>query len=250
MSSPIIPDFTPYIDITTEDAVKLLIKAIEKQVASLDKLIEIQNYGILHVLDDTRYKESAVKDILNINESVDSMIRHIMELQTVLQLMLEKARELVLMVKRTFPKEPVVSQETNDECSSIYGRFEGLIKNISNIFHNRNASLSVFIPLCDVTRRSMQYTVKNEDALFRFISYAHYIKVEEPCYSDRMTFSGTGNVDYKSKNNTLSDMPVDFTLTVWNRTEKITEFRIEITSANIRELNHDSGFVNCTANYQ
>ncbi|MDD4422603.1 MAG: hypothetical protein PHD46_06170, partial [Eubacteriales bacterium] len=103
MSSPIIPDFTPYIDITTEDAVKLLIKAIEKQVASLDKLIEIQNYGILHVLDDTRYKESAVKDILNINESVDSMIRHIMELQTVLQLMLEKARELVLMVKRTFP---------------------------------------------------------------------------------------------------------------------------------------------------
>lgn len=104
MSFPNIPDINPCINVTTEEAINFLIYAIAQQEACLNKLIETENRHILHVLDERRYQDSLVKDILDINDSIDTTIQHIMKLQMILQLTIEKIRELIPIVKKSFPK--------------------------------------------------------------------------------------------------------------------------------------------------
>lgn len=243
MSFPTIPDIKPYINITTEEAIKLLITSITQQEASLNKLIETENYDILRVLSKRRYEDSLVKDILDINESVDMTIQHIGNLQMILQNTIEKSRELFLLAKKTFPKQDcTVYEEVVEKCSYLC-KVNGIILNSCDSFFKHSAALQIYIPHSDITSRSITYSTKADDINYCLRASAHNIKTEEQIFCDRMTFYGTGYVNIKSKVHACTGEPVKFSVTVWSKTLETVEFRMEIRSETSPELNHDSGFV-------
>ena len=110
MSFPKIPDINPYINITFEDAINLLLTSIAMEEVSLSKLMDAETHKILCVLDhckhdnckhddcchhDCNHQDSVLHDAIEINKSVDDTIKNSVKLQMLLQFKLENIKELL-----------------------------------------------------------------------------------------------------------------------------------------------------------
>lgn len=105
MSFPNIPDIDPYINITFEDAINLLLTSIAMEEMSLSKLMDAETSKILCVLDnckhsdckydDCGHKDCMLHDALEINKSVDDTIKNMIKLQMLLQFKLDNIKEIL-----------------------------------------------------------------------------------------------------------------------------------------------------------
>jgi hypothetical protein len=94
MSFPTIPDITPNIDITREDAVNLLLVSIALEEFSLADLIDAEVKKICRVVKNDE-NEHNVNDLKEINRSVDQTLKDIIKLQMLLQFKLENVQEII-----------------------------------------------------------------------------------------------------------------------------------------------------------
>lgn len=95
MSFPNIPDITPDINITLEDAVNLLLASIALEEISLANLMDAETSKILAVIKDCENKDCILHDALLINKSVDDTVQNMIKLQMLLQFKLEKVKEII-----------------------------------------------------------------------------------------------------------------------------------------------------------
>lgn len=95
MSFPNIPDIEPNINLTLDDSINLLLTSIALEEISLSKLIDAETGKILLIIDESKHKESALQDTLEINKSVDDTLKNIIKLQMLLQFKLERVEGLI-----------------------------------------------------------------------------------------------------------------------------------------------------------
>ncbi|MEF3312919.1 MULTISPECIES: hypothetical protein [Paenibacillus] len=91
---PNIPDIQPGIHIKRHDAINLLISSIALEEISLSHLINVESEKIHRVL---KVDEHTIDDLIEINDSVERMMRNIIKNQMLLQFKLEDVIKLEKM---------------------------------------------------------------------------------------------------------------------------------------------------------
>lgn len=97
MSVPKIPDLNPKIDIDCQDAVNLLITSVGMESLSLSHILNAEGEKIQYVLgtlDTNRHTDINICDILEVNRSVESVIKNVTKAEIILQYKLEDALKL------------------------------------------------------------------------------------------------------------------------------------------------------------
>lgn len=282
MSFPNIPDITPDISITFEDAINLLLVSIALEEISLSKLIDAEKDKILFVLDECKQKDSALHDAIAINKSVDGTIKNMIKLQMLLQFKLENVTELIstttttsttttsttttttstrttttkststttthTTTHTTTSTTSTCSTTTKKECCecgcSVIGKGRGCVTNKRDKFHCEIATFQAFIFSCDFNNRSLRYSVQNDVDSLNFSAFAN-IKIEcQDCeHPDKIVIQGKGQIKKKLKCKPDIVGIANFTLTIWNKVLGKSEFKMEIISETKPELNHNSGVV-------
>lgn len=275
MSFPNIPDITPKIDISLEDATNLLLASIALEEISLSKLIDAESCKIKHVLHGCEHKESSIEDALQINDSVDDTIKNIIKLQMLLQFKLEKVQELIptttttsttttsttttttstrttTSTSTTTTSTRTTTSATTFTCSTtkknhhqcgLTGKGKGFIDNCEDIHHSKIAELKVFITK-DVKNRTLSYTVQNDSVELYLFASNFNIKIECCCHETMEVFVfGKGSVDFGSKCESKDKTPVKFVLRVLEDCFGNKEFVMIITSVEDKRIIHNSGTV-------
>jgi len=91
MSLPDIPNSTPHSALTRQEVINMLISSIALEETSLSRLINAESDKIQYVL---KMSDIRIDDILQVNRSVERMLRSIIKNQMLLQFKLEDALEL------------------------------------------------------------------------------------------------------------------------------------------------------------
>lgn len=271
MSFPNIPDITPDINITFEEAINLLLTSIAMEEVSLSKLLDAETNKIQCVLDDCKHKDSLLNDAIRINKSVDDTIKNMIKMQMLLQFKLENIKEIIPTTSTTTTTSTstcttstctrthssscttthtttcttsTCSTTTKKECNaSLLGTGKGCVSNKSDEFYGQTAILNASISCCDIRSRSLRYSVQNETNELHLYSYANNITIQCPCNcSEKIIIRGKGNVVKQPKSSDNHSIPVNYILTVWNIAQYL-EFHIEITSGMNHSLIHNSGIV-------
>ena len=238
MSFPNIPDINPYINITLEDAVNLLLTSIALEEVSLSKLMDAETCKILCVLNDCKHKDCVLHDAIEINKSVDNTIQNMIKLQMLLQFKLEKVKDII-------PTTSSCSTTTKKPCRCcLTGKGKGSVTNLCDEFNGQTAVLKAFVSCSDIKNRSIRYSVGKDDICLDFYASEYNIKIECPYHNPyKIILYGKGRVEKKSScDDVITDM-AKFKLTVCNIKVNQLEFKMEITAATKTELNHNSGIV-------
>ncbi|MEG0777932.1 MAG: hypothetical protein RSG55_03715 [Oscillospiraceae bacterium] len=243
MSFPNIPDINPYIGITFDDAINLLLTSIAMEEISLSKLMDAETSKILCVLETCGRQSCGQSNCLlggalEINKSVDETIKDIIKLQMLLQFKLKDIKEILPPADRPCCPPP------KKECGfSLIGKGKGCVCNPRDPLHNHSAALYAFISSKDCQNRTIRYSVGDEDNL-RMSACGSGISARCPKDGDdRLMVSGKGFAQAFSKCGGDVSAAVDFVLTVWSTAGGNLQFRMEISSAASPKLNHDSGRV-------
>lgn len=264
MSFPKIPDIDPYISITFEDAINLLLTSIALEEVSLSKLIDAETNKILCVLNHCKCKDSALQDAIAINKSVDDTIKNIIKLQMLLQFKLENVRELLPSTTTTTTSTSTTTTTTctktttcttscttstrttttKCECGcNLVGKGVGCVSNCCDEFYGQLAVIQAFLFSCDVKNRTLRYSVQNDDANLRMYATSYNINIECPsCHNDKVMIFGKGHIEKKTNCDSEIVGMATFTLIVCDKNGRL-EFKMVIKSDSNPELNHDSGFV-------
>jgi len=270
MSFPNIPDITPDINITFEEAINLLLTSIAMEEVSLSKLIDAETNKILSVINDCKPKGYALHDAILINKSVDETIKNIIKLQMLLQFKLENIKEILPITSTTTTTSTTTcttstctkthsssttctqtttsststcSTTTKKDCScSLSGNGIGCITSRGDKFYGQTAKIYAYVTCYDVENRALRYTVKNDTEELELYSSGHSIKLQCPCdCNDKIIIYGQGYI-VKQLPRDSNSCAVDFMLSVWNKTHFL-EYKMEIQSKIDPKLNHDSGIV-------
>lgn len=288
MSFPNIPDINPYINIKFEDSINLLLTSIAMEELSLSKLMDAETNKILCVLNDCKphdcknehcgccgscSKSNTLQDALEINKSVDDMIKNMIKLQMLLQFKFDNIKEILPCTSSTTTTSTSTSTTstctrttttkttsstttthtttcTTSTCSTttkmcccdLTGSGKGCVSNCCDEFYGQMASLYAFVYSSDVKNRAVRYSV-GDDQLCLYAS-GQNVKIECPCQCpEKLVIYGKGQV-YKN----INCKPVivdkaDYILTVGKRGDDILEFRMEILPYTKPEFIHDSGLI-------
>jgi hypothetical protein len=95
------PGTDGYNSVTREEAVNLLLTSIAQEEAALSKLMDAERNKVLYTINRYRHGRCDLKNVLEINKSVDSTIKNMMKYQMLLQHKLENVKELLA----SFPEE-------------------------------------------------------------------------------------------------------------------------------------------------
>ncbi|GAB6990183.1 hypothetical protein [Paenibacillus pini] len=98
MSMPNVPDIKPEIELKRQDVVNLLLSSIAMEEMGLSHIINAEGEKLQRIVQS---EDSNVKDILDINESVERMLRNIIKNQMLLQFKLEDIIKLEKMSSNT-----------------------------------------------------------------------------------------------------------------------------------------------------
>lgn len=275
MSFPNIPDINPEISITFEDGINLLLTSVAMEEISLSKLMDAETDKIKCVIDDCKHKSimcnhcdhknTTLKDVIEVNKSVDATIKNMIKLQMLLQFKLENIENILAKTSTTSTTSTSTTTSTTSTCStttkricncSLMGTGKGRITNCCDEFNNCMAVLCTLLS-CDENKRAIKYCVKNNIYALYLDAFGCNIKLHCPCHcSDALVVNGTGDVRiYKQCNPLCSTVyfngQMDFRLTVCNKADGVLEFRMEVWSCT-PQIKHDSGFirVNVCSNLQ
>ncbi len=248
MSMPNIPDITPEINISLEDAVNLLLASIAMEEISLSKLIDAESQKIKYVLDKQKCGGN-IKDVLLINDSVNSAVINMTKLQMLLQWKLENAERL-LPHKQPCPPPPPPPKHN---CCGVVGKGVGCIRNEHDELSGGQAVLRAFVfSKEEKSGRSLKYTASKHNLTLYMNACPHNIHLEclDGCEPHKAIISGSGQATKVYKCGEELSGHVDYKITVWHNPPCKIGFHVILSSCN-NELNHDSGFVaikNCASN--
>ncbi len=270
MSFPNIPDIHPDIDITLEDAINLLLVSVALEEISLSDLIRAEAQKLENILKQCNSSENSPENILDINRSIDDTLKNIIKLQMILQFKLDNVRELIPTAttvstttastttttcsKTTTTKSSTTSSHTTtctmSTCSTTTkatcgcgatGKAMGRICNPCDRFDRQMAVLKLYAFNDDFANRSICYYIGGACSDFRMDAADGNIRMHCPC-AQKAVLLGKGHIHTKTKGKPVI-INCSFTLTIWLRYDETTVFRMEITSREEPELNHDSGLV-------
>lgn len=261
MSLPNIPNITPIIDISREDALNMLIASIAMEEMGLAHIINAEGEKIQYVLSSEINRSASVHDIKNINQGVDRIIRDVTKLQMLLQEKLESVMILSEKKPECSCKPKPSPQPPPPVCypaCTLIGCGSGCVNNKSDEFCGFTASVesSICTNLEDSISFSLEYRLsRKQEGVCRpksaiMMAIPESIEISctnkvRPCNIsndfDMITMKGQGVMSIREADNTISQCTVSFKLTVWN-TECKQKFQMLISSKN-PEFNHDSGIV-------
>jgi hypothetical protein len=89
------PGTDGYNSVTREEAVNLLLTSIAQEEAGLSKLMDAERNKVLYTINRYRHGRCDLKNVLEINKSVDSTIKNMIKYQMLLQHKLENIKELL-----------------------------------------------------------------------------------------------------------------------------------------------------------
>lgn len=253
MSFPNIPDITPEISITFEDSINLLLSSIALEEISLSKLMDAEKDKILYVLKECKHKDSALKDAIDINKSVDDTMKTLIKMQMLLQFKLENVIEILpctttmsTTTHTTTSTTSTCSTTTKKECGcSIIGKGKGCVSNECDEFYCKMAEIQAFAFSCDSKNRFIRYIIKNDDSSLCMTATAYNVKIDcSGGYADKIVIYGKGHMEKKPECHSPMVGTVNFVMKVWSKELDKVVLKMEITSDNKPELNHDSGVIN------
>lgn len=244
MSFPNISDIDPYMNITFEDAIHLLLTSIAIEEVSLSKLMDAETGKLLHAVHACKQKKIALPDVIKLNKSVNHTVKDMLKLHMLLQSKLDQIQDLLPYASAPTPAA-TCSTKTEDMCScSLIGKGNGNVTNCCDEFCGHMAELYAFILGCDKTSRTIRYEAGDYDANLSLCAFGCNIEVQTPCYyDDPLVICGTGRVEWHSCSHPDLLNQARFVLTVCNRTGPLLTYRMEITSDCDPTFHHDSGFI-------
>jgi len=249
MSFPNIPDITPEISITFEDAIILLLASIALEEMSLSELMDVEKNKILYVLKEFKHKDTTLQDVIDINKSVDDTIKTLIKMQMLLQFKLENIIK-VLPTTTAHTKAsttPTCSTTTKKECGcSIMGKGKGRVTNECDEFFCQIAEIQAFAFSRDSKSRFVRYSVKNDDESLCMTASSYNVKLECPSENniDKIEIHGKGHVEKKSECHPPIVGTVNFVMKIYRHELGKIAIKMEIWSDHKPELCHDSGLIN------
>lgn len=272
MSFPNIPDISPEISVTFEDAINLLLTSIAMEEVSLSKLMDAETKKICCVLDDCKQKESTLYDAIRINKSVDDTIQNMIKLQMLLQFKLEDIKEILPCTSSsttttTTSTSTSTSTSFTSTCShtttcststgstttyqpcnpchfNLTGRAKGRVSNCCDPYCGDLAELYVFLFYCDPRNRTIRYKVGEEGNVLSMTASGFQINMDcpDPC-SNQLLLCGRGRAQKQKCGRVVSQGLVGFTLTLCYECSEVVSFRMVLQSEKDPLLNHDSGTI-------
>lgn len=99
MSMPNIPNMNPQINISTEEALNMLIASVAMEDMGLSNIINVQAEKMQYILETLKEEEKensgfTLKDINDVNKSLDKTLRNVISNQMLLQFKLEDILEM------------------------------------------------------------------------------------------------------------------------------------------------------------
>lgn len=283
MSFPNIPDVDPYINLTFEDAINLLLASIAMEEVSLSKLLDAETKKVLCVLENCKYddfgqercncNDAILHDAIEINKSVDDTIKNIIKLQMLLQFKLENIIELLPCTSATTSASTsttttctrttttntsssttaqtttcttsTCSTTTKKECCyGLIGTGKGCVPNCCDKFNNFMAKLYAVVYCRDIKNRTIHYCVGNDETNLRMCASGHQVKIHCPDQcTEKLVIFGKGYAEKQGSCPPNTMGKANYILTVGHKIPGVLEFRMEINSDANPALNHDSGFV-------
>lgn len=265
MSFPNIPDITPEISVTFEDAVNLLLTSIAMEEVSLSKLMDAETQKVLCIIHDCKDKDSVLHDAIKINKSVDDTLKDMIKLQMLLQFKLENVKEILPLTSSTTTTSTststtttstkttthtttctttTCSTTTRDCCCSLTGTGKGCISNCCDEFHGHLAVLYAFVYCCDLKNRTIRYSVESGDSNLTLFASGLSITIKCPAHNaNQVLICGKGRVKKQSRCHPECSGTANFMLTICNQADGSHSFRMEIESETNPDFNHDSGLI-------
>lgn len=271
MSFPNIPDIDPYINITFEDAVNLLLTSIAMEEMSLSRLMDAEVSKIACVTGDRCHPDGCHPgcgqggrtpgDVLKINKSVDEAIKNMIKLQMLLQFKLDNIKEILPCTSSTTTTTststttsshtttcapPTCSDTTVKDCGCcLTGGAKGCVSNPCDEFFDCPAVLHAFVFCFGCAKdRSVRYSAVNGETRLRMNASGYNVRLRCPdrC-ADNLVIHGRGFAEKRSHGIPVISGSTEFVLTVRKADPGGADFRMEIRSKKAPELDHDSGFV-------
>lgn len=99
MSMPNIPNMNPQINISTEEALNMLIASVAMEDMGLSNIINVQAEKMQYILEILKEEKREIsgftlKDINDVNKSLDKTLRNVISNQMLLQFKLEDILEM------------------------------------------------------------------------------------------------------------------------------------------------------------
>jgi hypothetical protein len=262
MSFPNIPDITPEINITLEEAVNLLLASIAMEEISLSELMDAEKDKILHVINNCKHNDTLLQNAIDIDTSVNTTIQNMIKMQMLLQFKLEKAAEILSFTTTSTTTTSTTTSTTTTHtttcststCStttycpcrcSLIGNGKGEVSNQSDEFYCQTAFIYALILKGDIQNRLLRYSVQNNDAILKMESHAYNMKVDCPrCLNTNfLIIGGKCHIEKYLKSDCYFNGLANFKLTVIKKSAGKIEFEMQIRSEDRPEFNHYSGCV-------
>lgn len=256
MSMPNIPNITPIININREKAINMLMASIAMEEMGLSNIINAESEKIKYILNAHNCKSASIKEIKEVNQSVEKVMRNVMKIQFLLQDKLENIINII-------PKEKPYPDKECNECSknnckqhlTLIGNASGYIDNNCDTLNYGIFNIETNIKKTkDCFNLSLKYTIckktKKHNILILLLaipeSMSFYCVNNSECYKTPQNLSkfiikGKGVMSFNSQGKLLQQSTVDFTCTIldYKSTQKL---RMVTTSSNSL-FNYDSGIV-------
>lgn len=256
MSMPTIPNITPIINITREKAINMLMASIAMEEMGLSNIINAESEKIQYILNQHNCKSASIKEIKEVNQSVEKVIRNVMKIQFLLQ---DKLENIINIIPKdhTPPNTDcnICTQNKCNKCYSIIGNACGYIDN--NCDPNNYGVINIESNIKqtkDCYNLSLKYTICKNTKKHNIVvlllaipeSMSFYcIDDLEPCKSinnfNKFIIKGKAVMSLNSKGKLLQQSTVDFTCTIWNY-QSTQRLRMLTISSNTL-FNYDSGVV-------
>lgn len=232
---PNIPDITPDIDLSLEEAVNLLLTSIAMEEISLSKLMDAESEKINYVAKRQDCGRCNTDDLLSVNDSVNATMINMIKLQMLLQFKLEKVEKLLP------PKTPCPPPH---EVCCVVGRACGCTCCSCDGLSCLEATLCVCIAGGGKRNDNfLCYTAKTQASLITMNAYKHSLCVRSFGQGELsgVTITGSGEAGIPHPCGQKRTESVDFCITIWNSQFR-EGFQVVLHSCEPL-LNHDSGFV-------
>lgn len=111
MSMPNIPNMNPQINISTEEALNMLIASVAMEDMGVSNIINVQAEKMQYILETLKEEKRetsgfVLKDINDANKSLDKTLRNIISNQILLQF---KLQDILEMYSKVYPVEEETS---------------------------------------------------------------------------------------------------------------------------------------------
>lgn len=279
MSMPNIPNITPLININREQAIDMIMASIAMEEMGLANILNAESEKIQYILDKSKCSYVLPKDIKEINNGVEKVIRDVTRLQILLQEKLESVISIIPPKSDCcdFCSENVSIKKCESDCcdfrnenipvkkcefdASIIGNGCGCVNNTVDSFYHGIFNITVNIIESDrVLNQLIRYTLRNENKsnidsviLFGFpqnIDIQNIDKSHSNKNSDVHTIvaiKGNGIITLRDRKDILNQSIVNFFLTIWSYEQENTQKIKMIINDCDNLFNHNSGIMNISS---